>query len=268
MLMSAKASASYHEIKVVEVFIGSTTGTNSSYVQLQMYSSGQNLVQDHVLHIYNANGTENVAALVKFNANVPNGASQANILIGTSSVFNTFGVVPDQGLTAGLDPTGGAVCWEALDCFSWGTFAGAAADGSVNPFQVIAGKAARRSIASGNPALLENADDGNSNVADFTTVDPAPKNNAFGFAAPVDAGTDSSTPAGGTDSGIGTKPSPNNPTVNPDSGTTTSDPAAGGGSDDSGCSFTAQRSDGWSTMAGLFAAASMFVMSRRRRNKR
>jgi hypothetical protein len=81
----------------------------------------------------------------------------------------------------------------------------------------------------------------------------------------VDAGKD-----GSTDSGIGTKPSPNNPTVSPDSGaTSTGDAGAGeGGGDDSGCSFTAQRSDGWSPMLGLVAAGSMLVMSRRRRNKR
>ena len=81
-------------------------------------------------------------------------------------------------------------------------------------------------------------------------------------AGTVDAGNS-------TDSGVSTKPSPNNPTVSPDSGTTTaSDAGAGGGGADSGCSFTAQRSEGGSTLVGLFAGVSMLVMSRRRRTKR
>jgi hypothetical protein len=268
LLVSAKASASYHEIKVVEVFAGSAAAPNASYVQLQMYSAGQNFVGGKVLHVYNAAGTEIAASTVTLSGNVANGANQANILIGTTAVAAAFGVTPDFTLPANLSATGGAVCWDALDCFSWGTFAGAAADTSVNPFQLVADKAARRSIASGNATLLEAADDSNSNVADFTAVDPAPKNNAFGVpdaGAPVDAGKDSSTP--GKDSGIGTQPSPNNPTVSPDSGSTT-DTGGGGGGGDSGCSFAAQPSDGWSTMLGLFAAASLFVMSRRRRNQR
>ena len=271
MLLSAKASAGFHEMKVVEVFAGSAAAPNASYVQLAMYSQGQTFVAGHIVHVYGPTGAEIVAAKVTLSGNVANGASQANILIGTTAVTAAFGVAPDFTLPQNLDKTGGAVCFDAIDCFSWGTFAGAAADGSVNPFQLVTDKAARRSIAAGNATLLENADDGNSNVADFTAVDPAPKNNKFGLpdaGAPADAGADSSV-APGTDSGIGTKPSPNNPTVNPDSGTS-SNPGAGGGGDDSGCSFTAQRSDGWSTLAGLFVAASMLVMSRARarRNKR
>jgi len=166
------------------------------------------------------------------------------------------------------------VCFEALDCFSWGSFApGSAADGAVTPFNPLtANKAARRSIALGASAtLLEDADDSNNVFADFTAVDPAPKNNSGamsdGGVTPVDAGVDSSTPpTPGKDSGVGTQPSPNNPTVPPGSSTTTGPREDSGG--DSGCSFAAQPSEGWSTVLGLFAAASMFVMSRRRRNKR
>ncbi len=269
MLVSAKASASFHQMKVVEVFAGSVAAPNASYVQLQMYAASQNFVGGHVLHVYDAAGAEIVAAKVTLSGNVANGTNQANILIGTSSVAAAFGVSPDFTLPQNLDKTGGAVCFETIDCFSWGTFAGAAADGSINPFQLVTDKAARRSIASGDPALLESADDGNSNVADFTAVTPAPKNNngstPDGGTTPVDAGVDSATPPA-KDSGVGTQPSPNNPTVTPDSGTASS---SGGGSsgDDGGCSVTTQSADGWSTGLGLLAAASMLAMSRRRRKK-
>ena len=279
MLVSAKASASFHQMKVVEVFAGSMAAPNASYVQLQMYAKSQNFVGGHVLHVYDAAGAEIVAAKVTLSGNVTNGANQANILIGTSSVAAAFGVAPDFTLPQNLDKTGGAVCFEAIDCFSWGTFPGAAADGSINPFQLVTDKAARRSIASGNPALLEVADDHDNNVMDFTAVTPAPKNNAFGLpdagapvdggggtTPPADAGTDSSTPPG-KDSGVGTQPSPNNPIVTPDSGTASSSGGASSG-DEGGCNVTTQSSDGWSTGLGLLAAASMLAMSRRRRNKR
>jgi hypothetical protein len=271
MLVSAKASASFHDIKVVEVFAGSAAAPNASYVQLQMYDAFQTITAGQILHVYDSAGVEIAASSLTIPTNVANGADQSYILIGTASVAAAFGVTPDFTLPASLDKAGGAVCWAAYDCFSWGTFAGAAADTSVNPFAALtANKAARRSIAAGDPLLLDLADDSNSNVADFIAVDPAPKNNTGvpDAGAPTDAGKDSSTPSvdAGKDSGITTQPSPNNPVVTADSGTTT-DPGGGGGGD-SGCSVAMQPSDGWATILGLFAAASLFVTARRRRNQR
>ena len=275
MLVSAKASASFHLIKVVEVFAGSAAQPNTSYVQLQMYAAGQNLVGTHKLHVYAANGTEITASSVTLASNVMNGNDQANILIGTASVAAAFGVTPDFVLPANLDMTGGAVCWEALDCFSWGTFMGAAADTSVSPFQFVANKAARRIITGGASATkLEAADDGNNNTTDFASVDPAPKNNGGSTATDggTSGGTDASVPDGSTpgkDSGIGTTPSPGNPTIQPDSGAGASSSSSSSG-DSGGCSVVASSSDseGWSTVLGLLTAASILVMSRRRRGGR
>lgn len=273
MLVSAKASASFHVMKVVEVFAGSAAAPNASYVQLQMYSGGQTQVSGHMLHVYDATGVEITAAKVTFSANVANGADQANILIGTSSVSAAFGVTPDFTLPQNLDKNGGAVCFEGIDCFTWGNFTGTTADSTSAPFAALtANKAARRSIAGGVSAtLLEAVDDTGNVTADFAAVDPAPKNNNGaqsdgGTTPPVDAGVDSSTPPA-KDSGVGTKPSPNNPTVTPDSGTSSTSSGSSSG-DDGGCNVTTQSSDGWSTGLGLFAAASMLAMSRRRRNKR
>jgi hypothetical protein len=272
MLVSANASAAFHLTKIVEVFAGNAAHPNESYVLLQAYSAGQNFVAGHTLKVYDNAGAEIVASKVTLATNVANGSDQAYILIGTSGVQAAFGVAPDYTLPAKLTQAGGAVCFDALDCFSWGNYVPASApDTSVTPFAALtANKAARRSIAAGNPALLELADDSNNNAADFAAVDPAPKNNNTGVTppAPMDAGVDSSTnPPAGKDSGVGTMPSPNNPTVTPDSGAgAAADDGSGG--DDGGCSFTARSSDGWSTVLGLLAAASIFVMSRRRRVER
>jgi hypothetical protein len=264
MLVTTRASASYHLMKVVEVF----AGPNASYVQLEMYSAGQNFVGNKVLHVYNAAGAEIAASTLTLAGSVGNGNDQANILIGTSGVMAAFGVAPDFTLPANLAQAGGAVCFDVVDCFAWGNFTGTLGDTTTMPFAALDGvKAARRTITGGTSAtLLDAADDTNKSVTDFTAVTPAPKNNSFGATPPKDAGAaDGSTMT--PDSGVGTMPSPNNPVVTPDSGTPSgADPGSGG--DDSGCSFAARSADGWSSALGLFAAAGILVMARRRRARR
>lgn len=272
MLVSAKASASFHLMKVVEVFAGSAAHPNSSYVQLQMYSPGQNLVTGHFVHVFAANGVEIPASVVTFTGNVTNANDQAYILIGTAAVAADFGVTPDFVLPASLMQGGGAVCYDSLDCFSWGNFTGTTLDTSVSPFAALtADKAARRIITTGTNATgLDTGDDGNNNTTDFAAVTPDPRNNAFGTVIP-DAGpvADAATPDGSTpgkDSGVGTTPSPGNPTVQPDSGTT--DPGGASSDDSGGCSVVnSSSSEGWSTVLGLVTAASILVLSRRRRAK-
>lgn len=275
MLVSAKASASFHLMKVVEVFAGSAAHPNSSYVQLQMYAPGQSFVAGHFVHVFAADGVEIPGSLVTFTGNVTNANDQATILIGTSAVAADFGVTPDFVLPAVLLKAGGAVCYDSLDCFSWGNFTGMTLDMSVSPFAALtADKAARRIITGGTSATkLDAADDSNNNAMDFAAVDPDPKNNAFGTTVTPDAGpgVDASAPDASTggheDSGIGTMPSPNNPTITPDSGASGSGSSSGG--DSGGCSVvSSESSDGWSTMLGLFTAASILVLSRRRRGKR
>ncbi len=81
-----------------------------------------------------------------------------------------------------------------------------------------------------------------------------------------DAGADASS----KDSGVGTMASPNNPTIPLDSGMTTTTTAPPS-SDSGGCSVvstSSSASEGLSTMLGLFTAASILVLSRRRRGKR
>jgi hypothetical protein len=275
MLVSAKASASYHLMKVVEVFAGSAAQPNASYVQLQMYAAGQTFVNTRTLHVYGANGTELTSSSVTFTHDVTNGNDQATILVGTASVAAAFGVTPDFVLPANLDKAGGAVCWDVLDCFSWGNFTGTTVDTSVSPFAALtADKAARRIITTGTSATrLDAMDDGNNNAMDFAAVAPDPKNNSFGATPPPDAGpgVDASVPdsgsSGGKDSGIGTTPSPNNPTITPDSGTGA--PSSSSSGDSGGCSVVSSpASGGWSTVLGLFTAASILVLSRRRRSRR
>lgn len=181
------AQASFHLIKVREVYAGSA---DDSYVELQMYASGQNFLATHAVKLYNSSG-----ALVHsstFASGVSIGANQATVLIGDSNVGTNFGVAPDlvdSGLA--IPAAGGAACWNAgglpADCVAWGNFSGGAAlqtatgtpvGSPASAGGITTGKAIRRTIEPGCPTLLEESDDSNDSAADFVELTPAPRNNA------------------------------------------------------------------------------------------
>lgn len=187
------ALASFHLMMVQEIFPGSTANPGQDYIALQMYSSGQNLVGDHTLTVYAANGS--VADTATFpvapGGNVANGANQSTVLIGAASTV--VGVAPDlvdPGLTA-IDPAGGAACWEVYDCVSWGAFtpplgglpsdAGTPAD---NPGGISDGTDLVRNYAQqGCSTFLDPPDDTDDSNSDLAGALPVPRNNA---AAPTE----------------------------------------------------------------------------------
>ncbi len=178
-LLAASAQASFHEIKVREIATN-PAGANSSYVELQMYTAGQNLVAGHDLVSYTASGT--LLGTSTIPSNVPNGQSQRTVLIGGPAAPGSPDYVdvvfPTYFSTISA---GGAVCWENLDCVSWGNFTGAALLPSPpgNPAPAIpSGSALRRSICAGNSSLLEAGDDTNNSAADFSLTTPNPTNNS------------------------------------------------------------------------------------------
>jgi hypothetical protein len=187
LLAAPAAQATFHLIKVREVYPGSA---DDSYVELQMYASGQTFLTNHAMTVYDSSGT--LVHSSKFAAGVTSGTNQATVLIGDSNVQAEFGVAPDL-----VDPTltipaaGGAACWNAggvpADCVAWGNFSGGAAlqtaTGAtvgfpVSPGGITAGKAIRRTIEPGCSTLLEDSDDSNNSAADFAEVTPAPRDNA------------------------------------------------------------------------------------------
>jgi hypothetical protein len=180
------ASATFHLIQIREVYTGSAADPTAEYVELQMYASGQEFVAGHVLRTYDSGG-----ALVKANvlgSDVANGASQRTVLIATPEAEARFGVQADAALAPSgqLDPLGGAVCWESLDCVSWGSFGGSTPSPSgppADPLGIPAGMALRRTIAPGCPTLLEGADDSGNSAGDFADAFPAPRPNS---AAPAE----------------------------------------------------------------------------------
>lgn len=178
LIWPATAPATFHEMSIREVYAGSV---ESQYVELQMWAAGQNLVGGHVLKTYSASG--GVTSTSTFASDVPNGASQSTILLATPGAEAEFGVTADTALTAGsLDPSGGAVCWENLDCVSWGGFGGfggSAPSPVGSPAAAMPpGMALRRTIAPGCATLLEPTDDHDNSAVDFSPVFPAPRPNS------------------------------------------------------------------------------------------
>jgi hypothetical protein len=175
------ASATFHLMQIREVYPGSVANPSAEYVELQMWAPDQNHVGGHVLRTYDAGGT--ATGSDGFLADVPRGADQSTLVLATPEAEAALGFVADASLAPSgrLDPSGGAVCWESIDCVSWGNFAGSLPSPAGTPAAASGipdGMAMRRTIAPGCPTLLEPGDDHDNSAADFAPVFPAPRPNS------------------------------------------------------------------------------------------
>jgi hypothetical protein len=183
-LAAPSAGAVFHLMKVREVYLGSAGASyNDAFIELQMYAAGQNQVGGHAVNYYGAAGGS-PAGSIPIDNNVPNGDNQRTILIGDTSVPGSDVSNAQSGqLGDGIHvyAGGGAVCFENIDCVSWGGFTGAASLPSPtgNPAPAIPdGSSLERSIAPNCATLLEGPDDTDNSLADFFVATPWPRNNA------------------------------------------------------------------------------------------
>jgi hypothetical protein len=190
-VVPALASASNHLIKIREVYAGSAASPNSEYVELQMYSPGQNLFHfGTTLDLYNATGTitEHFVPPGSASSDPPNSASQQRVLFANTGAKTQFSVTAGYTLPMAnaISDAGGAVCYtptEAgsfIDCVSWGNFTGSlpsATGGNVDPTGIGDTMAINRSITPGCSTTLEVSDDTNK-PGDWSDVTPNPLNNA------------------------------------------------------------------------------------------
>ena len=196
------AWATFHLISVREVFPGSGSSPQAQYVELQMYAGGQDHVQGHTLTFYDKSGGSSGSAT--FGGDVGAGATQSTILAASTAAESQFGVLADVSMPGtSLDPAGGAVCWEALDCVAWGSFKGSVlgpVGSPADPGGIPDGMALQRTIAPGCPTLLEAGDDSNDSATDFFDAAPAPRPNSVPPSERACA-----TQAGGGGAGAGQK---------------------------------------------------------------
>jgi len=175
------ASATFHLMQIREVYPGSVASPSAEYVELQMWAPDQNHVAGHVLRTYDASGA--VTGSDSFLADVPRGADQSTMVLATPEAEAALGFIADASLAPSgrLDPSGGAVCWESIDCISWGDFTGSLPSPAGTPAAasgIPEGMALRRTIAPGCATLLEPGDDHDNSAADFAPVFPAPRPNS------------------------------------------------------------------------------------------
>ena len=194
---STPAQGLFHLMKVREVHVGTDAEANADFVELQMYSAGQNQVSGHKLKLYDPTGASRECTIP---SNVASGANQETILFGTSQAQTAFNQPPDFIIPAFLEHSGGAVCFEEIDCVAWGSFpgGGVAKDSDGGPGAPFAGgiplgQSIDRKVGANN--TLEPADDTNNSANDFEAEAPSPNPN--GPVNPVNPGTATCTPATG-----------------------------------------------------------------------
>jgi hypothetical protein len=180
---AAPAHATFHLTKIREVFPGSST-PDTAFIELQMWTDGQNLVGGHSILTYTSEG--NLLARVPLTSDVPNGESQRTILVGDTAVPNRDLTYDQLWDALSTSAGGGAVCFadaEPPDCVAWGNFSGAGMlpgliGTPVAPAGIPSGYGITRSIAPGCPTLLEPGDDTDNSAVDFALAAPTPRSNA------------------------------------------------------------------------------------------
>jgi hypothetical protein len=183
--VAVASSASAQELNKIRQIKGEGGASqDTSYIELQMYAPGQNLVSGHHITLWDQDALilGNPVPVMDFTLAGPNppfGDNQRTVLIGDTAVTGRdftldFSSFLSQLLTGGPgNPPlwqAGAACFDTVDCVSWGAFTGAnnlpdktAPNGGVLPSTF----SLQRTIAPGCPTLLEATDDTNNAQTDF-----------------------------------------------------------------------------------------------------
>ena len=182
---ASPALASFHLMRIKEVFPGTASSPDAQYVMIQSYAAGQNFLGSHKIHVYNAAGTEVSGSPFTFPGTVTNGPNQMEVLVATAEAASLFGIPADLPMTPILPLTGGMVCYDAIDCVAWGSYHGSATLPSPTgtpfnaPVGLVRGQTMQRrlDICMG-ATTLEACDDTNDSANDFLFTTPAPMNDA------------------------------------------------------------------------------------------
>ena len=183
-------AANHHRLRIAEVLGGIPGRENAQFVELQMFTAGQEIVHGASLTFFDpAGGTLGTAT---FAADVAVEADNATVLAATPQAASFFGVTPDLTIGPLIQRAGGRIDYVArpgstpdgiLDAFSWGSFSGDAT-GTGTPFAqgdggLPPGLSAHRDLSRGASASeMDTADDTGDSAADFFAGSPTPRNNA------------------------------------------------------------------------------------------
>jgi cysteine-rich repeat protein len=176
LLCVLRADAAFHLIRIVEVFPGTAAAPDAQYIVLQAFAAGQTQLQTHTVTVYDRFGAVRHTSL--FGNPLANGAEQMRILIATPAAESLFNITADLSMTPMIAAMGGKICFEDLDCMTWGNYAGPAPVGTpfASPAGLRIGKAVQRNL--GGNGTLEESDDHDDSAQDFLEGLPVPRNNA------------------------------------------------------------------------------------------
>jgi hypothetical protein len=147
-----------------------------------MYDEDENFVGGRAVTLHNATG--GTIGTFTFPSDLPGSSiDQQTILVGDDGVEAAFGVKPDMINPAfNVPASGGAACWEGLDCVSWGNFSGSTSPSSGVPVDapgIPDGSSIERRISRGTCAnRLDEKDDTNDSDTDFFDAAPSPQSYA------------------------------------------------------------------------------------------
>jgi hypothetical protein len=181
LLAATPAAATFHEIKIRSIFRGPSA--SQAFVELQMWSAGQDQVGGHQFRVYNATGSAFSGFTLP--SDVGDGVNQARILLGdTAAVGSPDFTIAGLGTSLTNLASAGAACWEIYDCVSWGTFTGEANLPSPAGTPIAGGLSGSmvsvRSITANCPTALDAADDTNQSNSDFGfATGYSPRNNSL-----------------------------------------------------------------------------------------
>jgi len=191
LALAPAAQADHHFVSITEVFPGYSEDATAEFVELQMYSAGQNnFAPGASLSFHNAAGTSTGTLPLE---DVTDGSNQRTALISTPAMEDLSGKEADTEYGgAALDPAGGGVCLlssvfaSPVDCVAWGTATVPGAGTSENA--IPDGSSIVRDMGPGCNTLLEAGDDSDSSLDDFAPAGlPTPQPNS-------EAGFNSSCP--------------------------------------------------------------------------
>ena len=201
---ASSAAANHHRLRITEVFGGVPGRENAQFVELQMFTAGQEVVHDASLNFFDPAG--GALGSDVFPSDVANDADNAHVLAATPQAASFFGITPDMTMTDLINRPAGRLDYKGrpgsatpglLDAFSWGGtgFTGDST-GTGTPFAPLQlGISAHRDLSGGSvPGELDTGDDTADSAADFVSGQPSPTNNA---GATTDRATIVSRPGGG-----------------------------------------------------------------------
>lgn len=177
-LGAAPAAANNHLVKIKDFFPGSVAHPTAQFIELQLYSPGENFFNGTSVVVSNNLGTP----VATYNlANATNGADQSTLLLATAQAQTDYSVTADATMaTASIPLSGGKICYfpttpNFTDCVSWGNYAGGVGTGessSGSPFApgglTLGSVVARHTSRGARPCALDGTgDDTNDSTFDL-----------------------------------------------------------------------------------------------------